>query len=337
VKKNAKVTIKQIADLTGVSVATVSRVMNHKAAVTEHTRQKILDAMAQLNVNPSSVFLTDHTSRTILLCVPDFINPFNSLIFEGIHRSAYRNHYRVFMLQSKELYLTFEDCEDILKNHSFAGIILLTSVIDTQVLETLSRSYPIVMCSEYCDLNGISFVSIDNVTAARKAAEYLISCGCKKIALLNSDLRKRYARQREQGYAEALRKAGLEIRDEWVAHISSIDYALAFSYASNILNQPERPDAFFAVSDVFAVGALHASRKLGLRVPEDIAVIGFDNVEVSSMTDPAITTIAQPSAQIGYQSCELLIERINKPSATRKQIILDTELIVRESTPRSLS
>jgi DNA-binding LacI/PurR family transcriptional regulator len=331
-KKSAKVTVKQIADLTGVSVATVSRVMNHKTPVKEHTRQKILDAMEQLNINPSSVFLTDQASRTLLLCVPDFSNPFNSLIFEGIHKSAYRNHYRVLILQSRESYLTFEDCEGILKNHSFAGIILLTSVIDTTVLETLNRSYPIVMCSEYCDINGVSFVSIDDVTAARKATEYLIACGCKKIALINSDLRKSYARHREQGYTEALHNAGLEIQNEWITHISSIDYALAFSYAANILALPNRPDAFFAVSDVFAVGALHASRKIGLRVPEDISIIGFDNVEVSTMTDPAITTIEQPSTQIGYQSCELLIEKINNPSIPRKQIIMDTELIVREST-----
>jgi DNA-binding LacI/PurR family transcriptional regulator len=196
-KKGAKATVKQIADLTGVSVATVSRVMNHKTTVKEHTRQKILEAMEQLNVNPSSVFSTDQTSRTILLCVPDFSNPFNNLIFEGIHKSAYRNRYRVPILQSKEAYPTFEDCEEILKNHSFAGIILLTSVVDTKVLETLNRSYPVVMCSEHCDINGVSFVSIDDVTAARKATEYLVSCGCKKIALLNSPLSRSYARNRE--------------------------------------------------------------------------------------------------------------------------------------------
>jgi DNA-binding LacI/PurR family transcriptional regulator len=335
-RNDSKTTIKQIAEMAGVSIATVSRVMNHKTTVKEDTKQKILAIMKSLNLNPSSVLLTDHASRTLLLCVPDFSNPFNSLVISGIQQSAYQNNYRVFILQSKEAYLTFEDYEEVLQNHSFAGIILLTSVTDLNLLEILSRSCPIVMCAEYCDINGISFVSIDDVSAARKATDYLISCGCKKIALMNSNLRHRYARHREIGYTEALEKAELKRNDAWIAHISSVNYNLAYSYASNILAQPDRPDAFFAVSDVYAVAILHAAKRMGLRIPEDISVIGFDNIELSSMTDPAITTIEQPSIQIGFQSCELLIEEINNPITAKKHIILDTELIVRESTLRLL-
>jgi DNA-binding LacI/PurR family transcriptional regulator len=334
-KNDGKMTIKQIADMAGVSIATISRVMNHKTTVKEDTRRKILDVMEKFEFIPSSVLLTDHTSQTILLCVPDLKNPFNSLVIDGIQQSACRNNYRVFILQSKETYLTIADYEEVLKNQSFAGIILLTSVTDTKLLETLTMSCPIVMCSEYCDINGISFVSIDDVTAARRATEYLISCGCKKIALINSSLRHSYAQHRELGYTEALKKAGLEQCTEWIVHISSINYSLAYSYAMNILSLPNRPDAIFAVSDVYAVAVIYAAKKLNLHVPRDLAVIGFDNIEISSMVDPSITTIEQPAEQIGFQACELLIERIQCPKTEKKRIILNTELIVRESTARS--
>jgi DNA-binding LacI/PurR family transcriptional regulator len=333
---HTKMTIKQIADIAGVSIATVSRVMNHKDSVKEDTRRRIHEVMEKLNFNPSSVLLTNNTSRTILLCISDLGNPCVARTISGILRSAYENNYRIFILQTKENYLTFEDCKDVLQNHSFAGIILSTSVIDMELLKLLTRSCPIVMCSEYCAIDGISFASIDDVLAAKKATDYLISCGCRRIALLNSNLRHQYARHRETGYLEALMNAGLEKHDEWIVHISQVNYNLAFSYALNLLSLPNRPDAFFAVSDVYAVAAIHAANRVGLKIPSDISIIGFDNIEVSSVIDPPITTIDQPVDQIGYQSCELLIEKINNPQTPPKKIFLDTELIVRESTARSV-
>jgi DNA-binding LacI/PurR family transcriptional regulator len=331
-KNDSKLTIKYIADMAGVSIATVSRVLNHKTTVKEETRRRIFQVMENLNFNPTSVIRTDQTSNIILACVSDFTNPFYSAVIEGIQQSAYRNHYRVLIFQSEDIYFTFKDYKEILKNQSFAGIILITSVVDTKLLELLAISCPVVMCSEYCDENGISFVSIDNVSAARRATEYLISCGCKRIALMNSSLRWNYARYREEGYLQALKGAGLEKIDNYITHISSIDYNLALSFASNLLALSPPPDAFFTVSDVYAISVIHAAKKMGFRVPEDVSIIGFDNIAQSSMTDPAITTVEQPSVKIGYQSCELLIDKINNPLTIKKRIILNTELIVREST-----
>jgi DNA-binding LacI/PurR family transcriptional regulator len=330
--KYSKKTIKQIADMAGVSIATVSRVINHKPTVKDDTRRKILEVLESVKEHSLPVLPMDHTYRTILLCVPHLNNPFDNRIISGIHQSAYQNNYRVFLLQSKEKYLTFEDYENVLKNHSFAGIILLTGVTDTKLLELLIMSCPIVMCSEYCDVNGISFVSIDDTIAARKATEHLISCGCKKISLLNCSLQFMFARHREQGYIETLKKAELEIRDEWITHMSSIDYSLAYSYALDFLSLPDRPDACFAVSDVYAVAVICAAKKLGIQIPRDLSIIGFDNIELSSIMSPSLTTIDQPGEKIGYQACELLIEKINNPLTSKKRIIVETELVVREST-----
>jgi DNA-binding LacI/PurR family transcriptional regulator len=324
-------TIKQIAEKAGVSIATVSRVMNHKSTVREDTKQKILDIMEQYNVNPSSVLITDQSSRTLLQCVPDLANPIGNLIFEGVQKAAYANNYRVLILKSKESYFTLGDYEDILQNHSFAGLLLFTSVADKEILELLDKSCPMVICSDLCESN-ISFVNIDNMYAAKKATEYLISCGCKKIALINSLLRYNYAQQRELGFREALQKAKLPIRENWITHVPGISYDLAFSYISNIIRLPNRPDGIFAVSDVYAIAAIHAAKKQGLRVPKDISIIGFDNIEVSAMVDPPLTTIRQPCFQMGYQACELLIEKIINPKTIKKQLFFETELIVREST-----
>ncbi|GHV70670.1 LacI family transcriptional regulator [Spirochaetia bacterium] len=332
-ENGSKITIQQVADKAGVSIATVSRVLNNKNTVREDTRKQVLEVAEGMGFNASSS-LADNTSRAILLCVPDLINPFNSSVIEGIQQSAHQNHYRVFILQSKEKYLDYGDYEEALKNHSFAGIILLTSIMNTELLELLTISCPIVMCSEYCDVNGVSFVSIDDVKSACRATEYLISLGCRKLALLNFSLQFRFARHREQGFDEALQKAGLEKNPDWIAHLSSIDYQLAYSNALHILSLPDPPDACFAVSDVYAVAMIHAAKKSGFRVPGDLSVIGFDNIDLASMTDPSITTMAQPGRMIGFQASELLIEKINNPRMAKKRIILNTELIVRESTAR---
>jgi DNA-binding LacI/PurR family transcriptional regulator len=162
--------------------------------------------------------------------------------------------------------------------------------------------------------------------------EYLISLGRKKIALLNFSLEFPFALYREQGYHEALAAAGLPQNSAWVSHLYSIDYQLAYSNALHILSLPELPDACFAVSDVYALAMIHAAKKKGIRVPEDISVVGFDNIALASMTDPSITTIAQPGTQMGYHAGELLIEKINNPETRQKRVILNTELIVREST-----
>ena len=288
--------------------------------------------MEKLDFTPSSVLITRENSKTILLCVSELHNPFNGMVISGIQEAARLNNYRVFILQAQGVNFTLEDFRDVLQRHSFAGIILLTGVNDSKLLEMLAISCPVIRCNEYCEINGISFVCIDEVAAARKATDYLVSCGYRKIGLMNGSLQFPFARQREQGYQESLSHAGLEKKEEWIAHMSSINYVLAFSAAMNILTLEDRPDAIFAVSDIYALAVIHAAKQMGLRVPEDISVIGFDNIELSSMVDPTITTIAQPGEQIGYQGCELLIEKINNPLTPPKKIFLNTELIVREST-----
>lgn len=329
----SKITIEEIAKRANVSIATVSRIINHKDTVKPATRQKVLDIMEEMNFQPKSApVITNSKSKVILMCVPDFTNPFNSPVIDGVQKAAHVHDYDVLILQSKDFYTESTDYLNIIKNNSLAGMLILSSAPTSKLLEELSFRCPVVMCSEYAEDYGVSYVSINDFDAAKKAVNYLISTGCKKIGMINSNTKFKYARHREKGYFSALTDANLESNPEWISHISSINYNLALSNAKHILSLPNRPDAFFAISDVFAVAVIRAAKELGLRVPEDVSVVGFDNIELSVMCDPKITTVEQPAFDIGLQACELLIEKISNPSFTDKQIILNTELIVREST-----
>lgn len=330
---NDKITIEQVAELSGVSIATVSRIINNKGNVKQETRDKVLSTMEKLNFKPKiSSVLTDSNSKLILMCVPDFQNPFNSPVINGVQQAAHENDYDVLLLQSKNYYTDQEDYTNILKNNSFAGILILCSVANNNILEELSLRCPVVMCSEYAENYGVSYVSIDDVASSKTAVNYLISTGCKKIGFINCSNKFRYARHREKGFRQALSESNLEINPNWIANISSINYNLALSRATHILSLPDRPDGIFASSDVFGLAVIKAAHNLGLRVPEDVSVVGFDNIDFSTMSTPSLTTIDQPTYQLGYQSCELLIEKIKNPNTLDKQIILNTELIVRDST-----
>jgi DNA-binding LacI/PurR family transcriptional regulator len=331
-KSEPKVTARQIADISGLSTATVSRVLNDKSAVDNNSRRKVLDAMKRLNY-AGNASESDPDSRSILLFLPRFDNPVMNILTNGIKKTALSNGYRLLILLSQGEVLNFEDYDYAMKNHSFAGIILISSTDNPELLELLSLRCPIVMCSNYTEEKGVSFVGVDDTASARCATEYLIACGCKRIALLNMRLTGRFARDREKGYIDALKAAGREYREEYTAHIQDISFDLACSYTADILSGPNPPDGIFAVSDLFAAGAVRAAKKLGRRVPEDVAVIGFDDIPFASMIDPPLTTMRQPLESIGNRACELILEKIANPGVPKRRIILETELVIRGTTP----
>ncbi|MDD4796400.1 MAG: LacI family DNA-binding transcriptional regulator [Eubacteriales bacterium] len=329
---SSRITIDEIAREAGVSIATVSRIINRKGNTREETRQKVLAAMERLgySFSPQNL-LCDAQSNTILVCVPDFRNPFNGVIIDGIQSAAVRRGYHVLVMQAGDVYTTFDDYQMLLKNNAIAGLLLMHQT-SPQIVEELSLRCPVVMCSEICDGSAVSYVSIDNYASARTATNYLLSINRRRMAMINSSLTYHYARQREQGFLDTLAQAGLRCPREFLVHLSDISFEQALASATHMLSGKERPDAFFAVSDVFAAAAVKAAKRHNLQVPQDVAVIGFDNIDISLMTDPAITTIQQPTYQMGSQACSLLLDKIGNPALPAQQILLETELIVRAST-----
>ena len=212
------------------------------------------------------------------------------------------------------------------------GAIILNA-LERKYFDFLYKTIPFVQCCEYVENQDlVSYTSIDDVQAAKKVMDYILSTGHKKIGFLMGPERYKYARHRKMGYVQTLETAGIPINPAWIIQLSDLDFGIAVSSIHQLMSQPSHPDAIFAVSDVLAAAAIRGCKSVGLSVPKDVAVTGFDNVEISQATSPSITTINQPKYQLGYMACELLIEKLKNPDSPPKQVLLNTELIIREST-----
>lgn len=321
-----KITIQQIAQKANVSTATASRALNNPGAVKEETRNRVLQAMKELNCQPKR-----SNSKLLLASFTDFINPFYSNCIKGMQDAAKRRCYQLF-LQQIDNAGSPSSYEFLLNSRLFQGILFCHTLPNGEIIDNIRMKYPIVMCSQYNNNADIPYVAIDDYAAAKNAVNYLISTGRENIAFLNSSLAFSYAVLREKGFRDTMTAAGLPIREEWIAHLPDIDFDLAYSAAISLLSGSQAPDAIFCASDVFACAASKAAHMLSMAIPQDVAIMGFDNISMTTMTVPALSTVSQPTYQLGYQSCNLLIDLIEDVPILNSRVILGTEIIVRGST-----
>jgi len=334
-----KATIYAVAKNADVSVATVSRVFNHTGLVKEDTVRRVVDAAKALNYKIDIVDkLPSQTKKRsprehelLILNVPSLNNPFYNEIIKGAKSAAELHQYDMLINQGHIRENNITGYIKMLNRVNAKGIIMLNH-LSSLVLKTLADAIPTVQCCEYEEDADISSVSIDDLAAAKMVMEHLLSAGRKKIAFINGPPEYKYARHRSQGYYESMENAGIRVNPNWVLQLSDISADMAFSAVAQMLSQPEIPDAFFTVSDVFAAAVVRAARYNQYRVPEDIIVIGFDNVDISTVTTPSLTTVNQPKFQLGFIACEMLMEKLANPQAQAQHMLLHSELIVREST-----
>ena len=320
------ITIKQIAAKANVSTATASRAINQPGTVKEETRNRVLQAMKELD------FQIKRTSNKVILAsFTDFVNPFYGDCIVGMQAAAKRRGYQLF-LQQTENPENPTSYEFLINSKLYQGVVFCHSIPTGETLASIKMKYPVVMCSQYNSEADIPYVAIDDCAAAKKAINYLVSIGRKRIAFINSTLNHSYSVFREMGFREALKEAELPVQENWIAHVEEIDFAVAFSAAKTLLSKTCIPDAIFCASDVFSSAAVKAAHSLNLSIPEDVAVMGFDNVCLTTMTTPTISTVSQPTYQLGYQSCSLLIDEIEGNPVMNRRIILPTEIVVRSST-----
>jgi DNA-binding LacI/PurR family transcriptional regulator len=190
------------------------------------------------------------------------------------------------------------------------------------------------MASEYDSDIDIPRVTVDDYTATEQAISYLISTGRKKIALLNFTTETLQAQLREKAYRDTLEKSGCEVSEHRIYHMRQIFSDPAYSAAINMLSEDDRPDAIFCTADVYACAAIRAAHFLNLRIPEDVAIMGFDNTNLAILCSPQLTTVSMPMYQIGYQSVNLLCDQLENLSISNagRNIVLPTEVVVRSST-----
>lgn len=330
---NSKIKISKIAERAGVSPATVSRVLNRRSIVSEDTRAKVTAAMRELGCEAYSIPTSRDIdpSGLILIIIPPSPTTFFHEVISGIKVSI--NRFGLSCLLMNEL-VTENNITAIMKQikqHHIIGVISMIA-ISPQLLNQLAGITTVVQCCEYTEDTDVPYVSINNYEGARLAVNHLISLGRKRIAFINNGTDNLYARQRLQGYVDTLEKAGLKKSPELIIQLSELNLDLVTSATIQLLDSENPPDGIFLVSDVYGSAVLRGCHLCKKRVPEDIAVVGFDNLDTSKFLIPSLSSIEQPKTQIGYLAAEALFEKILNPMSPKKELLLEPELVLRESS-----
>ncbi len=328
-----KLSYKEIALKTGLSLSTISRVFNKSQQVSEEKRNQLIAALSEMGVDVDSLDLAPLPRNNIIIFnVPSLKNPFYSPIIHSAIVSAKRNGYSLFVSEDPVSKESLSGFLSMLKKTKVAGVICANSIVPER-LEAIKELVPTVTCCEASTTQDIPFVTIDDEAASENAVKYLLSLGRRRIAFINGPNDFKYARDRYKGYANALKAKDIEIDNSIICAVGAdMDYDVAKAHAGRMLSGTNPPDAFFCSSDVLACAAIKAAFEAGLRVPDDVAVVGFDNIQTSQIMNPSLTTVCQPTEQLGSIAIELLMSVIKGDNAPIKSIYLGAELIVREST-----
>ncbi len=331
--RHARGTIKDVARLAGVSTATVSRTLKSPNKVSQETRDKVMQAVRAVNYTPNRVAqsLRARETRTVILVVRDIANPFYLEIFRGVEQQAHDLGYSVLMGNTRDdpdrerLYF------DMVAGRHADGLILMTGTLPGEFLQQQRRLPPMVVALEYIDNVPLPTIKIDNVLAAKKAVDHLLSLGHRRIAHISGPMPEVLSVDRAAGYRLAMEQAGLELREGWIARgdfsVGSGHRALHQIWSSEI-----KPTAVFAANDEMAIGAINELAARRISVPGEVSVIGFDDISFARAYNPALTTIRQLRTEIGRQAMLLLAEVLAGRHISREPVIIPTELVVRDSS-----
>lgn len=327
-------TIYDIARHVGVSAGTVSRALSRPEKVLPATRARIEQAAAALGYVPNTVARTLKTQRSgkILVTVPDIANPFFAQILQGAEEAAQAHGYAVLLGDTQHQPDREERYAQMLRRNEADGLIVLGHRLPPtarEIVEQLGDDAPVVNGCEFDPALGIPSVHIDNAAAARTVMEHLYALGHERIAVIGGPTDNPLHRQRLQGVKAAARARG-RLRQLVVA---PGDFSVESGYAAagELLGSADAPTAAFCFSDQMALGVLAACRELGLRVPGELSVVGFDDLASSRYLTPPLTTIRQPMREIGARAVNLLLAIIEGEDAPRQQT-LDFSLMLRGST-----
>jgi LacI family transcriptional regulator len=329
------VTLREVGRLAGVSAMTVSRVINGRAGVDAETQRKVEQAIEALDYVPNRIArgLLSQKTQTIGLIVPDVVNPFFGPVVRGAETTARRAGYRVLLCNSEgDLRLERAYIEDLVA-HRVEGLLLAPASDETRhsIFPLLRGSFPLVLLDRSLPESDCDLVVSDSVSGARRLTEHLITVGHRSIAHLTDADDTSTGRDRLRGYREALAAAGIPVRDELVFR-TTVDQLGGYRAAQEVLALEPRPTVIFAVNNMTAIGAMKALRERGLSVPEDMALVCFDDVEHLAVLAPFLTVVDQPAETLGSLGAQLLLERIaGKAGPRSRRIVLQTDLIVRRS------
>ncbi|WP_196257973.1 LacI family DNA-binding transcriptional regulator [Pelagibacterium limicola] len=327
-------TIEDVALIAGVSIATVSRALNEPGKVADSTRRKILDAVAQTGytTNAMARSLRMRRANMILILAPDVGDPNFSNILVGLETEASKRGYGILIGNTQNdperetNYLRF------ISSNQADGIILLTGHLPygLEAAGPVTRMPPMVAVNEPVPYAAIPFVGVDNFEGARVATDHLISQGHTRIAFIGKSTNRAVAMLRERGYRTALASAGVAIDERFVLEADGTTES-GRGAAERMFVRDQLPTAFFCVNDATALGVIIALSARGYDLPHDFSVMGFDDISYASFVTPSLTTMKQPRLQIGEASMDLLLAMLEGEDVQKREILLRSELILRNS------
>ena len=336
--RKASVTIKEIAKILGVSKSTVSRALRDSSEISEETKQKVIDLAESLHYapNPIALSLLKNRTHTIGVIVPDIANRFYSSTIGGVEDIAYSRGYHTMIYQSHELLEREISATRHIALRRVDGLVVAISSQSENMdhfVELQEQGIPVVLFDRVLDGLETHKVCVDDYKGAFEATEHLILQGCQRIAHIAGPKTVSITRNRLEGYKDALHRHGIEFQEEWVLH-SPITQEGGTERTYQLMALRNRPDAIFGASDRITMGVHWALRQLGYKMPDDVAVIGFCDLGMSSLMSPPISSITQPSFQMGQQATSLLLDLIESKNtpASYETRVLPSNLVIQKSS-----
>ena len=349
--KKKPTTLSDIAATVGVAPMTVSRVLNQNGYVSSETRDRVLSVVKEMNYRRNGLArsLKRQRTETIGLVLGDISNPYSTELARAVRQAATANNYNLFICISEHSAEEDIAAFESLTNHSVDGIIVATRANDAgdEYLKSIvENNVPVVVIGRDFYHEQIDYISADNLRGGFEATQHLIDLGHRRIGFIGATLDSGAKLKRLQGYLDALREHKIEVDERLItgrreARSGVPGYSteeIGYEGMKRLLSLPNRPTAVFARNDFTAIGAMTAIKEAGLRIPQDVAIIGFDDIPLAIHTSPSLSTVRQPMRLQGQIAAEFLLRRIeNEEIPMREERILDCELIIRESTVSSKS
>jgi DNA-binding LacI/PurR family transcriptional regulator len=329
------VTMREIAERAGVSLGTVSHVLNDSAAVRDVLRSRVMEAVKDLGYEPSQLAraFSRNSMDLVGMIVPDITNPFFPGVVRGAEDVAYQHGQRLVLCNtdndaSKEISYLAD-----LRSFRSSGVLIIPS-LETRVLDSIRPTDPPVVFVARCPEGWKGdFVVADNEKGGYLVARHLAQLGHRQYGVVTGPLHLNTAHARLEGFQRGLKEAGRKLIPEFI-HEARYNSESGHLAAMRLLQMLPRPTAIFAANDLLAMGVLSALREMNLRCPEDVSLVGFDNLDIASYMAPALTTIHESGYEMGANACRLLLDRIKKRNAPVSRVVLPIELRVRDSTSR---
>jgi LacI family transcriptional regulator len=340
--KYNQVTIKDIARELGISPSTVSRALKDHPDISPETKKNVNELAEKLNYTPNIVALSLRQSKTntIGVVIPEIVHFFFSTVISGIEDVAYSAGYNVILTQSNESFSREAINIKALFNSRVDGMLISlsreTSTFD-HIEAMLAKGVPMVFFDRVYDNGNSSMVVVDDLSGAKEATRHLIEQGCKNIVHLEGPPNLAITKQRLEGFMEAMKEANLPVAKESIIPCPLGTIEEGKLVTENLLSKPNPPDGIFASSDPTAMGSMQAIRNKGLKIPKDIAVVGFSNWLFSALMDPPLSSVDQPGFEMGQEAAKLLIRHIEVKSKSDLEAPAETKLLKTKLIPRESS